>query len=58
MNYEKKDIDSLRMDLDSNKITSIELFNKANFLAHKYQDEYNSFVTIIDKYKMNKKTSI
>ena len=55
MNYEKKDIDSLRMDLDSNKITSIELFNKANFLAHKYQDEYNSFVTIIDKYKMNKK---
>ena len=55
MNYERKDIDSLRMDLDSNKITSIELFNKANFLAHKYQDEYNSFVTIIDKYKMNKK---
>ena len=55
MNYERKDIDSLRMDLDSNKITSIELFNEANFLAHKYQDEYNSFVTIIDKYKMNKK---
>ena len=28
-----------------------ELFKKANEKAHKYQDEYNSFVTIIDEFK-------
>lgn len=46
------DILDLRKKLDSGEITSEELFKKSNSLAHKYQDDYNSFVTIIDKYKM------
>ena len=46
------DILSLRKKLDSNEVTSEELFEKSNKLAHEYQEEYNSFVTIIDKYKM------
>jgi len=49
------DILDLRKKLDNGEITSEELFEKSNSLAHKYQDEYNSFVTIIDKYKMKSK---
>ncbi len=41
----------LRKSLDDKKVTSEELFKKSNTLAHKYQEEYNSFVTIIDDYK-------
>ena len=46
-----KSIIELRKDLDESKITSEELFRVANEKAHKYQKEYNSFVTIIDEYK-------
>ena len=45
-----KTITDLRKNLDESKITSEELFKEANKKAHKYQDEYNSFVTIIDEY--------
>ncbi|MBE6139260.1 MAG: Asp-tRNA(Asn)/Glu-tRNA(Gln) amidotransferase subunit GatA [Firmicutes bacterium] len=45
-----KTIMDLRNDLDTSKITSEELFNESNIKAHKYQEEYNSFVTIIDEY--------
>ena len=45
-----KTIMNLRNDLDSSKISSEELFNESNIKAHKYQDEYNSFVTIVDEY--------
>ncbi len=55
MDYRHKTIRDLREDLDSSKVTSEELFKEANSLAHQYQDEYNSFVTIIDKYKMRSK---
>ena len=48
-----KTIIDLRNDLDSNVVTSEELFNEANAKAHKYQDEFNSFVTIVDDYKIN-----
>ncbi len=48
-------IDDLRKSLDNKEITSEELFQKANQLAHDTQDQYNSFVTIIDKYKCKKK---
>ncbi len=44
-----KTILDLRSDLDSGKVTSLELFNESNLKAHKYQEKFNSFVTIIDK---------
>lgn len=43
-----KTIEELRQDLDSKKVTSAELVKESLELAHKYQDEYNSFVTICD----------
>ena len=45
-----KTILDLRKELDEKKVTSEELFKEANSKAHKYQDEFNSFVTIIDEY--------
>ena len=45
-----KSILDLRKELDESKVTSEELFKEANEKAHKYQEEYNSFVTIIDEY--------
>ena len=44
-------IEELRKKLDNKEITIEELFKKANEKAHKYQYEYNSFVTIIDEFK-------
>lgn len=44
----EKTIEELRIDLDSKKVTSSELVKESLELAHKYQDEYNSFVTICD----------
>ena len=41
-----KTIMDLRQDLDNNKLTSEELFNDSKSKAFKYQDEFNSFVTI------------
>ncbi len=43
-----KSIMDLRNDLDNNKTTHTDLFNEAILKAHKYQDEFNSFVTIMD----------
>ena len=45
-----KTILDYRKDLDESKVSSEELFKEANDKAHKYQEEYNSFVTIIDEY--------
>ena len=53
-----KTIIDLRNDLDSNIVTSEELFNEANAKAHKYQEEFNSFVTIIDDYKKEESNSL
>lgn len=53
--FQDKTILGLRSDLDNGVVTSEELFDTAVGLAKEYQDEYNSFVTIIDKYKMKKK---
>lgn len=44
-----KCIDDMRKELDKNLVTSQELFEEARRKAYKYQDEYNSFVTIMDK---------
>jgi len=42
-------IDELRIKLDNDEITSDELFKETTTKAHKYQEDYNSFVTILDK---------
>ena len=49
--YRGKSILELREELDKGEVTAEELFDKANRLAHYFQDDYNSFVTIIDKCK-------
>ena len=41
----------LRKKLDNGNVTNEELFNKSVELAKKYQDEYNSFVTIVENYE-------
>ena len=53
-----KTISDYRKDLDESKVTSEELFKVANEKAHKYQEEYNSFVTIIDEYSKEDSTSL
>ena len=55
--YRGKSITQLREELDSEKVTPEDLFSKANQLAHYFQDDYNSFVTIIDKCKYRKSDS-
>lgn len=49
MEYKKQTILDLRNKLDSKEVTSNELFEEARKLAHEYQEEYNSFVTILDE---------
>ncbi len=44
-----KFIDDMRNGIDNKAITSDSLFEEARSKAIKYQDEYNSFVTILDK---------
>lgn len=45
----EKFIDDIRNGLNSGKVTSDKLFEEAVNKAYKYQDVYNSFVTIMDK---------
>ena len=40
-------IDDIRVELDSGNISSKQLFDEAVYKAKTYQNEYNSFVTII-----------
>lgn len=47
-------IKEMREGIDSGNVSSEELFTESVNLAKKYQDKYNSFVTIIDKYEINK----
>lgn len=58
MEYKKETILSLREKLDKGEATSDDLFKEANNLAHKYQDEFNSFVTIIDEKKEQNSNSL
>lgn len=53
-----KDITLLRKELDEKLITSENLFEEANKKAHKYQEEFNSFVTIIEEYKKEESNSL
>ena len=56
--YRGKNIKELREIIDSKKKTPEEIFNSVVEEAHKYQDEYNSFVTILDKFKMKESKSL
>ena len=49
--YRGKSIYSLKELFESGKLTKEEAFLKANNLAHYFQNDYNSFVTILDKVK-------
>lgn len=53
-----KTIMDLRNDLDSSKITSEQLFNESVSKANKYQDEYNSFVTLLNEYNHQESDSL
>ena len=53
-----KTIMDYRNDLDSSKITSEELFNESVTKARNYQDEYNSFVTILNEYNHQESNSL
>ena len=53
-----KSITELRSELESGSVTAEELFNDANKLVHDFQDEYNSFVTILDKCKFRDRKSV
>ena len=48
-------IEELRKQLDEGKVSSEELFEEAVKKAKEEQDKYNSFVTIIDKYKIKRR---
>ena len=56
--YRGKSIEELRSMLDKGEVTPEELFNSANRLAHYFQQDYNSFVTIIDKFKYKERNSL
>ena len=51
-------IDDIRKELDNDTISSNLLFEESLSKAKKYQDKYNSFVTIIDKKEEEKSDSI
>lgn len=56
MAYMNRTIDDIRVALDQNKVTSLELFNEAKEKAKNYQEDYNSFVTILDECEINSDT--
>lgn len=56
--YRQDTIMELREQLDKGEVTKEELFEKANKLAHFFQEDYNSFVTIIDKPKFKDRDSL
>lgn len=52
----KKTIEELHLDLINNKVTPKELIEHSLKLAHKYQEDYNSYVTILENVKETKVT--
>lgn len=46
-----KSIEEIKELLDNKKVTKEVLFNEAKTLAKNYQNDYNSFVTIMDEFK-------
>ena len=56
--YKTISIKELRKLLDDKKVTKEELFEESTSLAKKYQEDYNSFVTILDIFKSKDSESI
>ena len=56
--YKGLSIDELRTLLDEKKVTPEELFENATKMAKDYQEDYNSFVTILDKCSYKDRDSI
>ena len=56
--YRGKSITELRKLLDEEKVSVEELFSDANTLAHCFQDDYNSFVTIVNQMKYKNRDSL
>ena len=54
--YRGKSITELREVLDNEEVTSEELFEDAKKLANYFQEDYNSFVTIMDDYKIKRRS--
>ncbi len=50
MSYLDKSIEEISLALKSKKVTALELTTEALDKAHKDQDNYNAFVTILDDY--------
>ena len=53
--YREKTIKELKEDLKEGKITADDLYGKSLRLAHYFQDDYNSFVTILDDTKVKER---
>lgn len=53
MKYDNLSILELRKLLDNKEVTTLELFNNSRRLAMKLNDDYNNFVTILDKLEYN-----
>ena len=56
--YREKTIKELKEDLKEGKITADDLYEKALRLAHYFQDDYNSFVTILDDTKVKERETL
>lgn len=56
--YREKTIKELKVDLKEGKVTADDLYGKALRLAHYFQDDYNSFVTILDDTKVKERDTL
>lgn len=53
MKYDNLSVLELRKLLDNKEVTTLELFNNSRRLAMKFNEDYNNFVTILDKLEYN-----
>lgn len=53
MKYDNLSVLELRKLLDNKEVTTLELFNNSRRLAMKLNEDYNNFVTILDKLEYN-----
>lgn len=56
--YREKTIKELKEELKEGKITAEDLYSKALRFAHYFQDDYNSFVTILDDTKVKERDTL
>lgn len=56
--YREKTIKELKEELKEGKTTAEDLYGKALRLAHYFQDDYNSFVTILDDTKVKERETL